>query len=310
MDKQTTVTVSVLTYNSSKYVLDTLESIKAQTYPNLILHICDDCSTDSTIDICRKWIERNKERFVSTDIIVPGCNTGVSANANRAWDACTTRYNKDIAGDDILLPNCIEDNIEYIKENPDALMVFSKIVSFGTSKKVCQEYDKRVWYGFYNETPEYQNELLHEANRMIAPTAFYNIPKLRALGIRHDERIPMMEDYPKWIQASDKGVKFHFFDKVTVKYRISEGSISQSSVPSRRYIESIRLASLYYNVNYNQNLESVVADILMSEKDLISEYLELKKNYVQIKQSKAYRFGHFVMVPLTKLKEIAYSLKK
>ena len=35
IDKET-VTVAVLTFNSSKYVIETLESIKAQTYPNII----------------------------------------------------------------------------------------------------------------------------------------------------------------------------------------------------------------------------------------------------------------------------------
>ena len=69
------VTISVITYNSSKYVLETLESIKAQTYPNIRLQICDDCSTDNTIELCKKWIKDNKERFVKTKIIIPPANT-------------------------------------------------------------------------------------------------------------------------------------------------------------------------------------------------------------------------------------------
>lgn len=107
-DKKPTVTVSVTTYNSAKYVAETLESIKNQSYPNLILQISDDCSTDNTIDICKSWINKNKDRFVKTKIIVPESNTGVTGNCNRAWDACETRYFKGIAGDDLLLPYCIE----------------------------------------------------------------------------------------------------------------------------------------------------------------------------------------------------------
>ena len=38
------VTIIALTYNSSKYVLETLESIKSQTYKNIELIITDDCS--------------------------------------------------------------------------------------------------------------------------------------------------------------------------------------------------------------------------------------------------------------------------
>ena len=79
-DKKPTVTVSVITYNSAKYVAETLESIKNQSYPNLILQISDDCSTDNTIDICKSWINKNKDRFVKTKIIVSEYNTGVNGN--------------------------------------------------------------------------------------------------------------------------------------------------------------------------------------------------------------------------------------
>ena len=44
MDYQPIVTISVTAYNSSRYIRETLESIKAQTYKNIILQIADDCS--------------------------------------------------------------------------------------------------------------------------------------------------------------------------------------------------------------------------------------------------------------------------
>ena len=55
-EKNPIVSVVVVTYNSAKYVLETLESIKDQTYPNLSLVISDDCSTDNTVKLCRKCI--------------------------------------------------------------------------------------------------------------------------------------------------------------------------------------------------------------------------------------------------------------
>ena len=63
IDQNLIVTIIVATYNSSKYVLETLESIKNQTYPHLSLIITDDCSTDDTVDICKKWVGLNESRF-------------------------------------------------------------------------------------------------------------------------------------------------------------------------------------------------------------------------------------------------------
>ncbi|MCR4854035.1 MAG: glycosyltransferase family 2 protein, partial [Prevotella sp.] len=150
MNEQPIVTVVVYTYNSSEFVLETLDSIKQQTYPDLMLCISDDCSSDSTVELCKKWIEENKDRFIKTKLLTFDSNTGISANANRAWDACETEYIKDIAGDDLLLPNCIQDYVDYIQDNPDAVVVFGRVKSFYVN------HGKKKWridpchdYGFF-----------------------------------------------------------------------------------------------------------------------------------------------------------------
>ena len=120
------VSVFVITYNSSRFVLEALESIKNQTYKHIELIISDDCSTDSTVDLCKNWIEKNKERFVNSTIITVSANTGVSANCNRAVTAAKGNWLKGIAGDDVLLPNCIQDNVNYILQNPAVFFVQSK----------------------------------------------------------------------------------------------------------------------------------------------------------------------------------------
>ena len=114
--EQPLVSIIVITYNSSKYVLETLESAKAQTYQNIELIVSDDCSTDNTVEICREWIEKNKKRFLRTELITSEKNTGIPANCNRGVKAAQGEWVKLIAGDDILCNNCIEANIEYAKK--------------------------------------------------------------------------------------------------------------------------------------------------------------------------------------------------
>ena len=89
--EQPLVSVPVVTYNSANTILETLESIKAQTYPNIELIISDDCSTDNTIELCLEWLELYKERFTRTEVLTVEKNTGVSANVNRCWNACLCR---------------------------------------------------------------------------------------------------------------------------------------------------------------------------------------------------------------------------
>ena len=250
IDKET-VTVAVITFNSSKYVIETLESIKAQTYPNIILQISDDCSTDNTVKVCKDWIEKNGSRFVKTKIVVPEHNTGVAGNLNRAWDACETKYIKDIAGDDKLMPNCIEDNMQYMKEHPDAVFVFSMIKVFGNSDQQNKIFESVFDYSKFNWSPEKQLDyFLRGENFVTASTCFANIEKIRKLNIRNDERIPLLEDTPKWANAIRKGVNLNFFEKETIEYRVHNKSLSTRKRPNHRFQRSSEMYFFLYTYPY------------------------------------------------------------
>lgn len=241
------VSVPVVTYNSVKTVLETLDSIYNQTYPNIELIVSDDCSTDNTIEICREWIETHKERFIRTELLTVEMNTGVSANSNRAEAACRGEWKKSIAGDDIMLPNCIQDCIDYVTEHPDTIWLFGKMKPFGCTRYDNMSADDFLDYSFFKKTSKEQLRFLMVVNNYVpAAAAFNNIPKNRKINVTNDERIPMMEDWPKWINLLRAGVKLHFIDKVIVKYRISEHSISNSSKPSQAYLESLAKMFLFY----------------------------------------------------------------
>ena len=96
------VSVIVVVYNSSKTVLETLESIKNQTYKNIELVITDDASSDNTIEIVTEWGEKNRNYFNNFLVLKTEKNTGVSANVARGIQASKGEYYKDIAGDDLL----------------------------------------------------------------------------------------------------------------------------------------------------------------------------------------------------------------
>lgn len=305
------VTVSVTSYNSSKFIEDTLESIKNQTYHNLTLQVSDDHSTDDTVEICKAWIVNNLSRFQAAKIIVPEKNTGVSANCNRGWDSCKTAWYKDIAGDDILLPDCILDNMNYMKENPDAVILFSKMNTFGAT----QEYNETVGgffdFSYFNLEPEQQLlRLLNKGNCLPAPTVFCHLDLIKKTGIRHDERIPLLEDYPKWINLLRRGIRFHFLDSNTVLYRISENALSTQIIKSPDFFKSYRLFYFYYlfDEEYSNDTEQTINKIVNYE---CFEYSRLY-NMLQcsldkektIKNSFTYRIGYMIVSPVQIVRNI------
>lgn len=280
MKEDIAVTCVVYTYNSSATIIETLESIKAQNYQNIKLIVSDDCSTDNTVDMCRLWMDINVDRFISTRLLTVKENTGTSGNANRGWDACDTEWLKSIAGDDLLLPNCIKDNMEYVKNHPDAIFVFSKVQTFGSTAAHRKRHETKVIdYSFFEMSPKEQLERIKYGSCLPTAANFYNIKKIRELGIRHDERIPLLEDRPKWINVIKKGIKFHFFDKVTVLYRLSEKSLSNTSLLSPRFYESKRLAFFYYVFQdlYENNPEAAIREAVRLEVEQYKRYVKVKK---------------------------------
>ena len=242
------VTVLLITYNSSKYVAETLESIKNQSYPYLSLVITDDCSKDKTLSICKKWLDCNRDRFVDVDIVESEYNTGISANVNRGELVCQTQWVKSIAGDDLLLPNCIEDNVRYVKAHHDAIVVFSRLLVFGADDSKNRLVESYYDYKNFSISKDQQLDLLITNRNFIpAPTCFYDVYKLRTLALSCDERIPLVEDVPRWINILNHDISFHFFDKPTVKYRISKSSLSNNPEHiSLSFFRSHRLVYYYY----------------------------------------------------------------
>ena len=175
-------------------------------------------------------------------------NTGVSANLNRGADACQGEWVKDIAGDDVLLPECIEIYVDYVKDHVDAVYVFAGAELFGGDEEKRKEWEE--WYSstgkrFFEWPIEKQYDFLtFERNPTPAATTFYNRNRVMALGVRNDERIPFYEDKPKWINLLKNGVRFDYIDKRTVRYRLSDSSLCRHT--PQKFLKSSAQFYLYY----------------------------------------------------------------
>ena len=191
------VSVTVITYKSSKTVVETLESIKAQTYQNLELIVSDDCSSDDTIAICKDWIEKNKTRFVRTEIITVPCNTGTSANVNRAIKACRGEFQKSIAGDDLLEPDCIQINMDTIG---DADFVISDMTFFDGDKNLGKTANSNLLYAL-THLPSDKRFKLYCRTMVFTnpPSSFRRLSMFNKIGL-FDETAGVLEDVPFYVK--------------------------------------------------------------------------------------------------------------
>jgi glycosyltransferase involved in cell wall biosynthesis len=228
----TLVSVIVVTYNSSKFIKETLNSIAAQTWTELELIITDDFSKDNTVDICQRWLMEHKGRFILSQLITHQKNTGVTANRNRGLSAARGEWIKFCAGDDALLPNCIKDNLQYISQNQDIKILFSycRMYSEHFTEDCFTGLNPSVYPSHIisdDITVEEQYKLLLVSNRIpFTPTVFCHHDTLKVYG-NIDERYSFSEDYLLWLILTKNGIKLFFVEKETVKYRIHDASLSK-----------------------------------------------------------------------------------
>lgn len=220
------VTVGIATFNSSNYIIETLESVKNQTYNHIELVVSDDCSKDNTIDVINIWLntENNRSRFANVNVLVVKSNTGVSANCNRIFNAATGIYLKLLAGDDILLPNCILDNLNFIESNPLAKIVFSQVGIFNdiyVPNEFTEIKPESVPLNLMdpNFDSKKQHQILLDCDRITyTPSVFFHRQTILDVG-GFDESIRMIEDYPMWLKLTSSGIHLDYFNKLTVGYR-------------------------------------------------------------------------------------------
>lgn len=283
------VSVIVITYNSAQFVLETLGSIKDQTYTNIELIVSDDCSTDNTVQTVKDWIEQNKERFRNSCIVESEKNMGISANCNRGLNNANGKYVKIIAGDDLLLTNCIEDNVAFaIRDN--IAFLFSRCRVFSSSdpeKKMVEYYSKmqdQIVNKFSMNVEKQYQQLLRE-NFVFAPSGFLNREVLIFLG-GFDEHYIFMEDYPLWIKATKNKIKLYFMPIDTVLYRIENNSAISFSNNENLYKKAFfddayniyyRLRHPYLNHLYriDKQIEFYIMKKVVNGKNTKKEYRKL-----------------------------------
>ena len=102
------VSVICLSYNHEAYVVEALNSVINQTYPNVELLIADDCSTDNSVEVIQNWLENHPE----VDFLTNEKNFGNTKTFNQLAKKAKGEFIIDLAADDILLPNCVENQIK------------------------------------------------------------------------------------------------------------------------------------------------------------------------------------------------------
>lgn len=104
------VSIILTSYNYSKFIEKTLESIKQQTYKNFEIIVVDDCSTDNSVEVIENFIQYNQDYRIT--LIKHDLNKGQFASMLDGLKIAQGVFISFVDSDDILLPAYIETHVK------------------------------------------------------------------------------------------------------------------------------------------------------------------------------------------------------
>jgi glycosyltransferase involved in cell wall biosynthesis len=206
---QAAVTVIVPLYNYAGFIVEALESVRAQTLEAIDLVVIDDASTDESLAVARDWAERNHARFNRILILRNLANAGLARTRNAGFDAAETPFVLPLDADNRLLPACCARTLA-VAQAKGAAFAYPGIQHFGGMDDVIGTapfVPMKLAGGNYID-----------AMALVAKSAWAAIG-----GYTHIEH--GWEDYDFWCGIAERGLPGVRVPEVLAEYRVHEASM-------------------------------------------------------------------------------------
>ena len=218
-NSKATVSTVILSYNHQNFIVEAIESALSQSgdFIHEIL-LSDDGSTDGTARIMERYAQKYPRRIRN---ISRTMNAGISENYRHAFAEAAGEYVAILEGDDYWTdPSKNFQQMDFLRSNDDAVMVFSKIEALDEARKA------RISLTRYNSLPR-----LLTGRNFAADESLNLIANFSSTMFRRDIMVDLPEIVfsPRFNEISlsfylDRLGKIGFIDKVMGTYRLNPES--------------------------------------------------------------------------------------
>jgi glycosyltransferase involved in cell wall biosynthesis len=226
--KKGLVSVVIPTYNHVNFLDETLESVTGQTYTDLEIIVCDDCSTDGTVDKLRDWVEKDR-RII---LITSDRNEGLSPNLNKGFDRASGEFLSILGGDDKMRLDKIEKQVQFLKNNSDYDVVLHWVEMFDSkSGEKLSTINLRILKSPLDwALPKVSFGISEKRNNSTFPPASYLARSSYALHSRYDFRLKYKNEILFAIDnyMNKPEAKWFCIPEVLGYYRLHENNMHRS----------------------------------------------------------------------------------
>lgn len=205
------VSIIMPSYNTGRFLVETIDSVLNQTYPYWELIIVDDCSTDNTDDCIGPYLADPRIRYFKNE-----ANSGAAISRNRALREARGRWIAFLDSDDLWTPDKLEKQIGFMEKNQCSFSYTNYIEIDENSKP-----NGRMVTGPAHITKA-------GMYRYCWPGCLTVMYDSSVVGLIQIADIKKNNDYAMWLKAIKKA-DCYLLDETLAKYRKRSGSISNHS---------------------------------------------------------------------------------
>lgn len=217
------VSVIVPVYHVEKYIVETMDCVRSQTYPDWELLLVEDCGGDGCAQKIERYIEDTQDDRIR--LIRQPSNMGAAMARNRGVQEARGRYIAYLDADDLWVPEKLERELAFMKEK-DAAFVF-------TGYEFADEWGKGLGKVVHvPETLSYKEALKNTT--IFTTTVMFDTQKVDKELLQ----MPVMksEDTALWWKILRLGYTAYGLDENLVKYRRPGKSLSSNKLEAMRRI--------------------------------------------------------------------------
>ena len=230
------VSIIMPSYNTAKYISESINSVIEQTYKNWELIIVDDCSTDNTDEVVAQY---DDPRII---YLKNEKNSGAAVSRNKALRAAKGEWIAFLDSDDLWEPTKLEKQLKFMIDNDYKFSC--------TGRDEIDENSNSL--GRITTSPKHITSFGMYLYCWVGCLAvMYHSP---TVGLIQIADIKKNNDYAMWLKVIKK-CDCYCFDEVLAHYRVREKSISHDKL--------FRLIKSHYDMfRLSENMNSIMSFVL------------------------------------------------
>ena len=209
--KKPKISLIMPVYNAEKFLDESILSVLNQTFKDFEFIMIEDCSTDDSLKILKKYFKKDKRIILKKN----NKNLGVVDSRNKGLKIAKGKYIAVLDADDICLKKRFELQYNFMEKNKEIFLC-------GSSAIVIDEVGRKIGIFKKENNPKKIKKKLLKGNPIVHSSIMYR----NDFGFFYRKKFDDAYEYDLYLRILSAGKKITNMPNFLIKFRLNQNSTS------------------------------------------------------------------------------------